>query len=603
MKKRLLAYILVFILAIAGGVVTCAEESTGPVSAISGRVTINYEVPLDEGTPVLIVILKQILDGETDVTEARVKTLSSREDLTTLDVKYIKTVKVNENSVVFHECKLSDSLTTGIYHVAVNYLGLEGGFKSIGIIDHVGKADTDALVGKFNTQSKENYQKIISEDMNGIDLNNDGDTNDEGESAPKNILKKSSADVAYYKDLADKAEFSRLLSEFKGETNFDIYTLVEAFNKAAVWIKLQAETDTFSILEQYNGEGYGKYWNIDIGADSDYAGLSDDEKNIILTGIKTGKYSDAAVLLDDFTDMLVLSMFRSVVTREDVEALISEDEENAYASYFEGVREIIEEANLKNEYARSQMLNNVLKSSANCKSLEEIEKLFEKSIPEEKKNSGGGSSGGGKGMTSSGGYNSGNVKVPVAEIPAGSSMPFKDVPKEHWAYSYVERLYNEKVINGIANNEFGLDSKIQRQDFIKILIGALNVPASNRGSAFGDVPDGAYYTPYVMAAYEMELVTGTGDGNFNVGLNISREDVAVLIDRVLTKYNISAENTESAFNDNDQIADYAKEAVERVASAGIFTGDDSGRFNPKAGLSRAEACVVLSRLADMVEGV
>ncbi len=600
MKKRLLAFMLAFLLGITGSVVVCAEERANSVSAISGRVTINYPVSLEAGTPVLIVILPRILDGDVDVTEARVKTLSTKADLVTLDVKYAKTVKVNENGVVFHECKLSDSLTTGVYHTVVNYLGLEGGFQSIGIIDHVGKTDTDLLVYKFNNQSKENYPTIISEDMNGIDLNDDGDTDDADESAPKNILSKSYADVAYYEDLSDKAEFSRLLSVFKGETDFDIHTLVAAFNKAAVWIRLQAEADTFGVLQRYNGEGDGKHWNLDIGETSDYASLSDAEKNNILLEIKSGKYSDAATLSEAFTDMLVLSMFRSVTTREDVEALISTDSD--YASYFAGVREIIEDADLENAYARSQMITNVLALAVNCESFEDIEKAFEKSVPEKKDGNEGTSLGGGS-RGSSGGSNLGGVKVTTTEVLSGSSLPFKDVPASHWAYSYVERLYNEKVINGIAEDQFGLANKIQRQDFIKILIGALGVSVSNRGSAFSDVPDGAYYTPYVMAAYEIGLVAGTGDGRFNVGSNISREDVAVLVDRVITAYNIPVESNASKFNDNELVADYAKDAVARVAAAGIFTGDESGNFNPKEGLSRAETCAILSRLADRVEEV
>ena len=50
---------------------------------------------------------------------------------------------------------------------------------------------------------------------------------------------------------------------------------------------------------------------------------------------------------------------------------------------------------------------------------------------------------------------------------------------------------------------------------------------------------------------------------------------------------------ETAFADADQIADYAKSGVDKLAKAGIVNGTDDGRFAPNASLTRAEAAVML----------
>lgn len=48
--------------------------------------------------------------------------------------------------------------------------------------------------------------------------------------------------------------------------------------------------------------------------------------------------------------------------------------------------------------------------------------------------------------------------------------------------------------------------------------------------------------------------------------------------------------------DIDQIADWAKDAVLNVINAGIMIGDDQGRFNPQAPITRQEVAVIVYRL-------
>lgn len=56
------------------------------------------------------------------------------------------------------------------------------------------------------------------------------------------------------------------------------------------------------------------------------------------------------------------------------------------------------------------------------------------------------------------------------------------------------------------------------------------------------------------------------------------------------------ETEKMIFKDHDKIGKWAKEAVEKVSDAGIMLGDDNGNFNPKAPLTREEAAVIIERL-------
>lgn len=55
------------------------------------------------------------------------------------------------------------------------------------------------------------------------------------------------------------------------------------------------------------------------------------------------------------------------------------------------------------------------------------------------------------------------------------------------------------------------------------------------------------------------------------------------------------------FNDFNDIAPWAREAVLRVADAGLMIGDDHGRFYPQAPVTRQEVAVVINRLLQKIK--
>ncbi len=598
MKKRILVIMLSALLSFT--VVPALAVETSNITAVDGNVNISATINAAEGTPVLIFIMPAIVEGDTDVTAQKINGLTSKEVLSTLNIEYATVVNAEAEGLVSHICNMKDNLATGLCHVIFSYLGSDGCY-SAGTFEHVGKDDMNRLVSAFNGSDADDYFSVIDEDMNGKD----------GEPA-KEILRKSSADVAYYKGLSDKTEFHLLLYKLKGNEDFTLTTLVSAFNEASAWMRLRNEADTLSVLTTYNGEEM--YWNVDLDADSDFAKLSNAEKTKLLAGVKAAKHEDKESLEDAFLNAVALAMFREAETREDIIALISED--STYAKIFAQVREIIKEAEL-DEYDTALMYNDVLDGASACRTLEEIEELFEALVSEEDDvyvgggNSGGGSgsSGGSSGrpMGATGGYASGgSTGKNLITDNTGKltlALPFADISDEHWAKAYIEKLYDKGTVNGVSDKEFAPAGNVLRQDFVKIMIGALDIVTSDNSSIFTDCPDGAYYTPYVMAAYKKGLISGVDEGLFGAGVSIKREDAAVIIDRVLSMYNFEVSEDDISFNDADYMADYAKDAVVRVAKAGIFNGDEQGNFNPKANLSRAEACAILCRLAEKVKGV
>ena len=97
-----------------------------------------------------------------------------------------------------------------------------------------------------------------------------------------------------------------------------------------------------------------------------------------------------------------------------------------------------------------------------------------------------------------------------------------------------------------------------------------------------------------------DLINGLSADTFGVGSEISRQDMAVMIMRILTKNNVAVTETSEMFDDDSLVSDYAKDAVYKVRDAGIIQGYE-GNFNPKNSLTRAEAATVIVRLLEKLQ--
>ena len=76
---------------------------------------------------------------------------------------------------------------------------------------------------------------------------------------------------------------------------------------------------------------------------------------------------------------------------------------------------------------------------------------------------------------------------------------------------------------------------VTRAEFVKIIAGVAGADVTSAaGSSFSDVDAGAWYAPYVAWAAENDIVTGSGD-KFNPNSRITRQDMAVIIDRYVEK--------------------------------------------------------------------
>lgn len=209
----------------------------------------------------------------------------------------------------------------------------------------------------------------------------------------------------------------------------------------------------------------------------------------------------------------------------------------------------------------------------------------------------GNGSGGGGG--NGGGVKTPNIAVAAPNKPNESSFVFNDIESVSWARDSIEALARRGVINGKADKIFAPNDTVTREEFVKMVVLALNITAEDTSCDFTDVRDDAWYKEYVGKAVRSGLVNGRGDGTFGVGESITRQDIAVILWNGIKS---KAESKSAAeFIDNDDVSDYAKEAVNAMRYLNIIDGYDDNTFRPNNAATRAEAAKLLYKAVQITE--
>lgn len=215
------------------------------------------------------------------------------------------------------------------------------------------------------------------------------------------------------------------------------------------------------------------------------------------------------------------------------------------------------------------------------------------------------SQGGGSGSGSGGGYTNkngnnqlNNVVMPVYKNENNQTdgvYVFDDIGDIEWANEAITELYYKGVINGVSDNEFHPYKNISREEFAKILAKAFKLDLVSEKQCFDDISPQDWCYDYVNSLYISGVVNGISDRVFGKGEDITRQDICVMICRVIdvVKGNINQVNEKAEFADASQIDDYAKESVSKMQAAGIVSGYEDGSFNPTGKATRAEAAKMI----------
>ncbi len=170
---------------------------------------------------------------------------------------------------------------------------------------------------------------------------------------------------------------------------------------------------------------------------------------------------------------------------------------------------------------------------------------------------------------------------------------FWDVPKDHWAFSYIAELVDRGIIEGYDDGSFKPDGTVTRAEFAKIMVGAAGVPTNDNNVYFGDMA-GHWAIPYVNAA--KNYLTAYTDNTYRPNQAAVREDITMALVR-LKGYDISNVDYSylADFTDTNSISNNVKAYVAVAIEKGLINGYEDNTFRGQSTISRAEAATLLWR--------
>jgi len=181
-------------------------------------------------------------------------------------------------------------------------------------------------------------------------------------------------------------------------------------------------------------------------------------------------------------------------------------------------------------------------------------------------------------------------------LPLTVLSPHGDVDEDHWAFEAVEYCYENGIVSGISDTEFGVDGHIRRADFMLMLYGALGRPEAASPCTFTDVAETDYFFDALSWAQHAGLISGVGDGSCAALSSITREQAFTILRRALPLFGNDCPDAPLGalawFDDWEDLSEYARIPAATLAAQEII-GSEVYNLEPRRELTRGEMAVLL----------
>ncbi|WP_179295600.1 S-layer homology domain-containing protein [Bacillus sp. FJAT-45350] len=187
--------------------------------------------------------------------------------------------------------------------------------------------------------------------------------------------------------------------------------------------------------------------------------------------------------------------------------------------------------------------------------------------------------------------------------PLTTQAQTKDDLTGHVLEGEMRSVVERGIMAGYGNGVYKPNDSITRAQFATFLARALQLPGGY--SDFSDVPGNYHLRDGISRAASVGIVGGYPGNVFKPNENISREQMAVMIDRALTYKGIEGHSIFLSFTDVEQIHPTFRVSVANNTYFGIIGGMPAGngkfRFGPKENATRAHAAAFINRMLGVIE--
>lgn len=192
-------------------------------------------------------------------------------------------------------------------------------------------------------------------------------------------------------------------------------------------------------------------------------------------------------------------------------------------------------------------------------------------------------------------YDESLVKVSPAD-------PYTDVDKSAWYYDAVEFALRKGLFVGTSDTTFAPNTVMSRAMLVTVLWRMEGEPSVTSANAFTDVAADAWYAKPVLWANENNIVSGYGGGLFGPDDNITREQMAAILNRyaAFKGYDVSVADSLAAFTDAGDASDWALASLKWAVGEKLITGMTTTTLVPQGNATRAQVASILMRYIENV---
>ncbi|MEK4911699.1 NEAT domain-containing leucine-rich repeat protein [Bacillus sp. FSL E2-8887] len=164
----------------------------------------------------------------------------------------------------------------------------------------------------------------------------------------------------------------------------------------------------------------------------------------------------------------------------------------------------------------------------------------------------------------------------VNEKVAEEVIEFKDVPKGHWSEEAINYLAKEKLFIGYGNGQFGFGDNITRGQVALLIQRYLKLDTDLEQKTMFTDTKGNMYEKAIDAVVQAGIMTGYGNDKFRPDGVLTRYEMAVVLQRVFQlKEN---ENNVESFKDVPS-GHWAEGYVKALVDNKVSKGDGKGNFS------------------------
>lgn len=153
-------------------------------------------------------------------------------------------------------------------------------------------------------------------------------------------------------------------------------------------------------------------------------------------------------------------------------------------------------------------------------------------------------------------------------------------------------------VNGYADHSFRPNKQVNRAEFVTMLARALKLPESSAGTFKDASAIPAWASAYAAQAAAAGIISGYEDGTFRPEQQLTRTELTVMIVRALG-ITVDPQ-AKLSFADSSEVPNWAVPYIAAAAENSLVSGTGQNRFAPNQIATRAEAVVLIMNLLENV---